>query len=125
MKVDTAQELSRLPGMSLLFHQSKEVVIRWMIKVAQLFREEEIDASAAHVMEAVRLAETLATLRRRKIPGMEELEESALTVFGQGDKNRFGSCSGQIGHRSKSGDSTARDSRHSFTKRPGEVYLFG
>lgn len=69
----------------LLFHQRAEVVVRWMIRVAQLFREKDLDASSAHVMEAVRLAETLAILRKRPIAGMTEMEEAAVTVFGKGE----------------------------------------
>lgn len=70
---------------ALLFKQRPEVTIRWMSRVARLLRRQEVDASAAHVEEAVRLAETLATLRRRQLPGLEELEEAALAVFCQGD----------------------------------------
>ena len=69
----------------LLFNNRKEVVIRWMIRVANLFREEQLDASSAHVMEAVRLANTLATLRGLQIPGLAELEEAAITIFCAGD----------------------------------------
>lgn len=68
----------------LLFHQREEVIIRWMIRVALLFREKDLDASSAHVVEAVRLAETLAILRKRPMAGMEELEEAAVTIFGKG-----------------------------------------
>lgn len=68
----------------LLFHQREEVLIRWMIRVAHLFRKQDLDASSAHVMEAARLAETLATLRKRPIAGMVELEEAAVTIFGKG-----------------------------------------
>ena len=68
----------------LLFQHREEVVIRWMIRVAKLFREKDLDASSAHVMEAARLAETLSTLRQKPISGMEELEEAAVTVFGNG-----------------------------------------
>src|SRR5262245_99383 len=39
------------------------VPIRWMARVARLMREEDLDVSSAHVIEAVRLAETLAALR--------------------------------------------------------------
>jgi len=70
---------------ALLFKQRPEVTIRWMSRVARLLRQQQIDASAAHVEEAVRLAETLATLRRRQVPGLEELEEAALSVFCQGN----------------------------------------
>lgn len=70
----------------LLFHQRESAVQEWMIRVAQLFREEDLDASSAHVIEAVRLAETLAALRNIQLPGIEELYEAAITVFSQGDE---------------------------------------
>ncbi len=68
----------------LLFNNRKDVVIRWMTKVARLFREEDMDASSAHVIEAVRLAETLAAMRNLSVPGMNELYESAITIFCNG-----------------------------------------
>jgi hypothetical protein len=58
-----------------------EVTVRWMAKVAQLLRSEDLDASAAHVIEAVRLAETLAALRERPLPGLPELDEACRAVF--------------------------------------------
>lgn len=71
---------------NLLFNHSEEVNIRWMIEVARLLREENLDASAAHVMEGVRLAESLAALRQLKIAGIAELEEAATSVFAEGRK---------------------------------------
>ncbi|MEM9824072.1 MAG: DUF5682 family protein [Bacteroidota bacterium] len=65
----------------LLFHQPEEVVLYWMSTVAQLFRNEDMEASSAHVIEAVRLANTLATLRNRAVPGIDELWESAVAIF--------------------------------------------
>ncbi|MCH2043351.1 MAG: DUF5682 family protein, partial [Saprospiraceae bacterium] len=47
----------------LLYHEPEAAVIKWMAKVANLLRKEDLEASSAHVIEAVRLAETLATLR--------------------------------------------------------------
>ena len=44
-------------------------------------RGEGIDASSAHVIEAVRLAETLAALRGRPLPGLPELDEATLAVL--------------------------------------------
>lgn len=70
----------------LLFMRRSETAIRWMIKVARLFRKEDLDASSAHVMEAVRLAQTLATMRGLKIAGIEELEEAAVSVICQGEQ---------------------------------------
>ena len=69
----------------LIFSQRKETNIRWMTKAARLFRKKDLDSSSAHVIEAVRLADTLATLRGLQIPGIEELEEAAISIFCQGD----------------------------------------
>ncbi len=41
------------------------ISITWMTRVARLLREQDLDASSAHVIEAVRLAESLAALRNR------------------------------------------------------------
>jgi len=61
------------------------VPIRWMARVARLLREEDLDVSSAHVIEAVRLAETLAALRDRPLPGLSELNEATQSVFCFGD----------------------------------------
>jgi uncharacterized protein DUF5682 len=62
--------------------ETRELVgIRWLVEVAQLLRESDLDVSPAHVIEAVRLAETLAALRERSIPGLTELNEATQTVL--------------------------------------------
>jgi hypothetical protein len=61
------------------------VPIRWMARVARLMREEDLDVSSAHVIEAVRLAETLAALRDRPLPGLSELNEATQSIFCFGD----------------------------------------
>jgi hypothetical protein len=61
--------------------QGEKVSVRWLTKVAHLLREEDLSASPAQVIDAVRLADTLATLRQRPVPGLEEFSEAALTVF--------------------------------------------
>lgn len=58
-----------------------QVVIRWMTQVARLLREQDLDASSAHLIEAVRLAETLAALRDRPLPGLPELNEATQAVL--------------------------------------------
>lgn len=57
------------------------MAIHWLTRVAQLLREQDLDASSASVIEAVRLAESLATLRDSPLPGLQELNEAAQTVF--------------------------------------------
>jgi hypothetical protein len=58
-----------------------QVAIQWMIRVARLLRGEDLDASSASVIESVRLAEALAAVRSRPLPGLPELNESTQTVL--------------------------------------------
>lgn len=73
----------------LLFQFQSEETVRWMVKAARLIRGKDLDASAAHALEAVRLAETLATLRQLPLPGIEELKEAAITILCEGIAERF------------------------------------
>jgi hypothetical protein len=65
--------------------QSRQVASSWLTKIAHLLREEGIDASTASVIESVRLAETLAALRQKPLPDLEELNEASLTTLCFGD----------------------------------------
>lgn len=65
-----------------LFTTPKHVTERWFARAARLLREEKLDASSASVIEATRLANTLAALRGRAVAGLDELNEAALSVFG-------------------------------------------
>lgn len=58
---------------------------RWITKVAHLFRENNMDTSVAHVVEAVRLANSLAGLRGLPKVGLEELNEAVLSVLCNGE----------------------------------------
>ncbi len=57
----------------------------WMAGVAQLFRKQQMDTSVAHIIEAVRLAGSLAALRGLPKAGLEELNEATLTVLCNGE----------------------------------------
>ena len=70
----------------LLYTNRKEVGVRWMTKVARLFREKDMDASSAHVIEAVRLADTLASIRQLPIAGIGEMYEAATSIFCEGNE---------------------------------------
>ncbi|HEX8426274.1 DUF5682 family protein [Hymenobacter sp.] len=61
-----------------------EVVTHWMVRAARLLRGQDLDASSAHAIEGVRLAETLAAVRGRALPGIEELQEAAVAILGGG-----------------------------------------
>lgn len=53
----------------------------WLSKVARLFREKQMDISVAHVIEGVRLAESLAAIRNMPKVGLFELNEATQTVL--------------------------------------------
>ena len=57
----------------------------WLARVARLMRERDLDVSSAHLIEATRLAETLAALRERPAPGLPELHEATRAVLTLGD----------------------------------------
>lgn len=59
--------------------------VGWLTKVARLLREERIEASSAHVIESVRLAEALAILRDAPAPGLSELMEATVSVMTDGN----------------------------------------
>ncbi|RUL75911.1 DUF5682 family protein [Dyella choica] len=59
--------------------------VGWFARVAHLLREHELDCSSAHLIEATRLADTLASLRGRPAPGLDELNEATRCVICNGD----------------------------------------
>ncbi|WP_406268084.1 DUF5682 family protein [Actinacidiphila glaucinigra] len=67
-----------------LFTSPDRPVARWMTKVAGLLREEDLPVSSAHVIEAVRLADTLAGLRGRPLPGLGETTDAVRAVMCDG-----------------------------------------
>lgn len=58
----------------------------WLVRVARTLRDERLDASTASVVEAARLAETLATVRGRPSVGLSELDDAAQTVLCEGSR---------------------------------------
>ncbi|MDO0912373.1 DUF5682 family protein [Streptomyces sp. DT2A-34] len=67
-----------------LFGAPDRPVERWMTKVAGLLRDEDRMVSSAHVIEAVRLAETLAVMRGRPLPGLSETTDAVRAVMCEG-----------------------------------------
>ncbi|MCF1600156.1 DUF5682 family protein [Streptomyces muensis] len=67
-----------------LFGAPDRPVERWMTKVAGLLRDEDRIVSSAHVIEAVRLAETLAAMRGRPLPGLSETTDAVRAVMCDG-----------------------------------------
>ncbi|MFN0133600.1 MAG: DUF5682 family protein [Phycisphaerales bacterium] len=68
-----------------LWVHHERVAERWLTRVARLLRDEDLDASPASVIESVRLADSLAALRGRKIAGLEELGEATLSILCHGN----------------------------------------
>ncbi|WP_330348536.1 DUF5682 family protein [Streptomyces sp. NBC_00582] len=67
-----------------LFGAPDRPVERWLTKVAGLLRAEDRIVSPAHVIEAVRLAGTLAALRGRPLPGLSETTDAVRAVLCDG-----------------------------------------
>ncbi|GHA14947.1 hypothetical protein GCM10010372_13300 [Streptomyces tauricus] len=67
-----------------LFAAADRPIERWMTKVARLLRDEGRPVSSAHVIEAVRLADTLAAMRGRPLPGLTETTDAVRAVMCEG-----------------------------------------
>ncbi len=64
-----------------LYTAADEPIARWMVKVARLLRDEDLDASPASAVEATRAAHALAAIRGRPLPGLPEVDDAALAVL--------------------------------------------
>ncbi|MBX6385811.1 MAG: hypothetical protein IRZ07_23040 [Microbispora sp.] len=69
-----------------LFAAPDRPVERWLVQAAVVLREEGLPVSSAHVIEAVRLAESLAALRGRPLAGRSAGTEAARAVLCGGDE---------------------------------------
>ena len=69
-----------------LFTTPEQTVIRWLAKAARVLRDHDLPVSTAHVIEAARLAETLAALRSRPMAGLAEVSEAAKSVMCDGEE---------------------------------------
>lgn len=67
-----------------LFSTEDDPVPRWLTRAAELLRAEDHPVSSAHVIEAVRLAETLAVLRGRPLAGLTETLDAVRAVLCEG-----------------------------------------
>ncbi len=63
------------------YHNSDEAAVGWITKVARHLRKEGLDTSPAQIIDAARLADTLAALRDRPASGLDELNEAILSVL--------------------------------------------
>jgi hypothetical protein len=68
-----------------LFTVREQTIARWLTRVAGVLRGHDLPVSSAHIIEAVRLAETLAVLRGRPLAGLAEVSEATKSVMCEGD----------------------------------------
>jgi hypothetical protein len=61
----------------------------WVTRAARLLREADLDASSAGIIDAVRLADQLAGLRGRAVPGLNELLEAVEATLCAGHAARL------------------------------------
>jgi hypothetical protein len=66
-------------------HGSCDLLPAWFAKVAHLLREEELDASSAQLIDALRLAQTLTDIRGLSKPGLEEVNDAIITALMNGE----------------------------------------
>jgi Family of unknown function (DUF5682) len=66
-----------------------ESVARWLVRAAGVLRRDGLPVSSAHVIEATRLADALATMRGRPVPGLTEVTDAALAVLCEGEVLRL------------------------------------
>ena len=69
----------------MLFDAPEAASTAWLTAAAHLLRQADMAASTANTIEAIRLADTLATLRQLSIAGIEELREAVVTCFADGN----------------------------------------
>ncbi|MGW4530872.1 DUF5682 family protein [Nocardia sp. NPDC004340] len=69
-----------------LFTETDQPIARWLTKVAGTLRAHDLPVSSAHIIESIRLAETLATLRERPLAGLSEVTEATRSVLCDGDE---------------------------------------
>jgi hypothetical protein len=67
-----------------LWKGKEPLSVTWMARVGRVFRNEDLDVSSAHLIEAARLADTLAAMRGRSVPALEELTDAVRSVIGFG-----------------------------------------
>ena len=73
-----------------LFTTREHTVIRWLTRVAGVLRAHDLPVSSAHIIEAARLADALATMRGRPLAGLAEVSEATEAVLCDGDKHATG-----------------------------------
>lgn len=73
----------------LLYQKRDDTVAHWMVKAGSMLREQGLSVSPAHAQEAALLAHTLGDLRELSVPGLDELQEAALSILCEGEPARL------------------------------------
>ncbi len=68
-----------------LWRNEDDPIPSWLTRAARILRKEGQEASSASVIEAVRLSNSLAGMRGRPLPGLDETLEAIQSIFCQGD----------------------------------------
>jgi Family of unknown function (DUF5682) len=79
-----------------LWRTTDHIAERWVARVASLLRAADLAASPASTVETVRLAEALAAIRGRSLPGLSELTDAVLAVLCQGDQVPLSLINGKL-----------------------------
>ncbi len=69
-----------------LWSQQEDFEMKWLAKVAGTFRDNKMDISTAHIIEAYRLAQSLSAIRNKSSITLNELNEATQTVMCMGDQ---------------------------------------
>ncbi|QIS15273.1 DUF5682 family protein [Nocardia arthritidis] len=69
-----------------LFTETEQPITRWLTRVAGVLRAHDLPVSSAHIIESVRLADTLAAMRNRPVAGLAEVTEAVRAVMCGGDE---------------------------------------
>ena len=80
----------------LLFTAPDRPVVRWLTQVAASLRRQDLPVSSAHIIEAARLAQSLAALRGRPMAGLDELNEAVLSVMCDGSTVRAAAATREV-----------------------------
>ena len=80
----------------LLFTAPDRPVVRWLTRVAASLRRQDLPVSSAHIIEAARLAQSLAALRGRPMAGLDELSEAVLSVMCDGSAVRAAAATREV-----------------------------
>ncbi|WSY58228.1 DUF5682 family protein [Nocardia sp. NBC_00881] len=79
-----------------LFTETQQPIVRWLTKVAGVLRAHDLPVSSAHIIESVRLADTLAALRGRPLAGLSEVTEATRSVMCAGDETMLRLVVGEL-----------------------------